>query len=99
MNDVVHLSLGSIIVASERQVSTDLANETAILNLDSGVYYGLNEVGALVWREVQHPRSVADLRDAILKEYDVDPEACIRDLFKVLRDLATAGLVEIRPAA
>jgi hypothetical protein len=39
----------SIIVASQDQVSCDLAGDAAILDIKSGIYYGLTAVGAWIW--------------------------------------------------
>src|SRR2546426_12791479 len=84
-------SPASIVVAIRDQVSADLAGEAAILNLKSGVYYGLNAVGARIWSLIQEPKSVEDIRDAILNEYDVDPERCESDLLQLLQQLAAEG--------
>jgi hypothetical protein len=88
---------GSSTVALVRhQVSSDLAGETVILNLDTGIYYGLvDEVGARIWSLMQAPRTVAEIRDAILEEYEVAPERCEHDLLALLERLAAEGLVEI----
>ena len=51
----------SIVVASQEQVSCDLAEEVAILDVTSGIYYGLNTVGARIWQLVQEPRMVSEL--------------------------------------
>ena len=88
-------SPASIVVAIRDQVSADLAGEAAILNLKSGVYYGLNAVGARIWSLIQEPKSVEDIRDAILNEYDVDPERCESDLLQLLQQLAAEGLIEV----
>jgi hypothetical protein len=47
---------------------------------------------------VQEPRSVRELRAAILEEFEVDPEVCDRDLRALLRELEDRKLVEIRDA-
>ena len=86
----------SIIVAAEGQISCDLAGEAAILNLTSGVYYGLSPVGARVWNLIRRPRTVHDIRDMLLQEYDVEVERCERDLLALLRELAAEGLIEVR---
>jgi hypothetical protein len=86
------------VVAAQDQVSCDLDGEAAILNLASGVYYGLDATGARVWNLVQTPRTVNEIRDALLKEYDVEAERCERDLLALLGDLAAAGLIEVRDA-
>jgi Coenzyme PQQ synthesis protein D (PqqD) len=93
------LSSDSIIVASPNQVSSDLAGEVVMLNLANGTYYGLDEVGAYIWNLIQEPRSVAAVRDAILEEYDVEPERCERDLLVLLGDLADNGLIGVHDAA
>ena len=92
-------SLRSIVVTGKDQVSCDLGGEAAILNLSSGVYYGLDAVGARIWNLIQEPRNVSDIRDALLKEYDVDPDRCERDLLALLHDLAAGGLIEVRDDA
>jgi hypothetical protein len=90
------VSPASIVVVTSEQVSCDLDGEAAILNLNDGVYYGLDEVGATIWNLIQQPRAVGEIRDCILEEYEVDPAQCEQDLLKLLSELAALGLVEIR---
>ena len=71
-NRIAGISRDSMVVVSQDQVSCDLSGESAILNLKAGVYYGLNEVGTRIWKLIQEPRRVGDLRDTILEEYEVD---------------------------
>lgn len=93
------ISAGSSIVASEGQVSSDLGGEVAILGLGAGTYYGLDEVGGRVWTLIQEPREVAEIREALLREYEVEPERCERDLISLLQQMADEGLVEVTDAA
>lgn len=87
------------ITAIKAQVSSDLAGEAVILSLKSGVYYGLNAVGASIWMLIQEPKTIAEIRDALLQEYDVEPEVCDRDLQGLLQDLIASDLVEVEHAA
>jgi hypothetical protein len=89
----------SIVVAAKDQISCDLAGEAVILNLKSGVYYGLDAVGARVWNLIQEPMIVNDVRDAILKEYDVEPGRCEGDLLALLHQLVSEGLIEVKNEA
>ena len=87
----------SVIVASKDQVSSDLGGEVAILNLKAGVYYGLDEVGgARIWNLPQEQKTVNEIQDILLKEYDLEPERCERDLLTLLQRLVTKGLVEVK---
>ncbi len=90
------LSLRSQVVAARDQVSCDLVGEAAILHLGSGVYYGLNSVGARVWALLQEPVRVERIRDTLLTEYNVEPEQSERDLLVLLEQLAAEGLIEVR---
>jgi len=89
------ISTNTKIVVTKDQVSCDLSGEAAILNLKSGVYFGLNTVGASIWKLIQEPRSVKEIQDAIQEEYDVEPDQCEHDVMELLQELSTHGLIEI----
>jgi hypothetical protein len=84
------------VAAAEGQVACELAGEAAILNVKSGVYYGLDPIGARIWSLMQEPRAVADIQSAILSEYEVEPERCARDLVGLLEKLLAEGLIEVK---
>jgi hypothetical protein len=86
----------SIVVVSQDQISCDLAAEVAILNITSGIYYGLNTVGTRSRKMIKEPRTVHEIRDALLEEYEVEPERCERDVLVLLQELASKGLIEIK---
>ena len=87
------------VLAAEGQVSTDLAGEAAILNMDTGIYYGLNPVGAFIWNLIQETKRVKELKEAVLAAYDVTPERCDQDVMTLLEKLHKAGLIEIKEDA
>ena len=91
------IALESIVVATKDQVSADLSGEAAILNLTSGIYYGLNEVGASIWKIIQEPKIVREIKETILHEFDVDPGQCEADVMALLNELLSRGLIEINP--
>ena len=93
------ISQSSLVQRSQHQTSAGMPDETVILNPVSGVYFGLDEVGARVWELIETPRTVTELCEAITQEYAVAAEQCKQDLIKLLRELAAAGLVEIEDGA
>jgi coenzyme PQQ synthesis protein D (PqqD) len=76
-------------------VSCELDGEAAILNVQSGEYYGLDEVGASAWRIMSEPRTVAEIIQEITSEYEVGPEQCEDDLISLIARLVEHGLVEV----
>lgn len=89
------LSETSKVVVTKDQVSCDLSGEAAILNLKRGVYFGLNTVGASIWKLIQEPKTLKEIRDFVMEEYDVDSGRCEQDILEILQDLSTHGLIEI----
>src|ERR1700730_7417732 len=93
--NLVDLTHESQIVASKHQVSCDLEGEVAILNLDNGVYYGLDSVGAQMWKQIQEPTTLAQILAKLLRYYDVSSETLEFDIRRLLSELAAHGLVKI----
>ena len=89
------LSETSTVAAAPEQIWCDLGGEAALLHLPRGIYYGLDSVGARVWALIQTPTSIRDVRDTIVREYDVDTDRCEQDLMVLLAELAAAGLIVV----
>ena len=94
--EVLEISPQAIISPMPEQISSELNGEVVILNLSSGVYYGLNEAGTRIWELLQQPRSFKELHSVLIKEYDVQPDTCRQELLKLLLELKTACLIEVK---
>ena len=92
------VTLSSIVVVSSQSISCDLAGEAAILDMQSGMYYGLNAVGSRIWSLMQTPQTVGELCKTIVEEYDVSPDCCTRDVLELLQEFAEVGLIEVKNA-
>lgn len=89
----MRFSRDSCVVASDDQVSTALGDETVILGMADGVYYGLDAVGARIWALLATPHRVSQLVGTILDEFDVSAEQCERDVLALLDELSERRLV------
>jgi hypothetical protein len=90
------LSGQTVVVAGKDQLSCDLGGEAAILNVRTGMYYGLDVVGARVWSLIQQPRSVRDVCETLRSEYDVELDRCESDLLALLKQFLAEGLIEVQ---
>lgn len=84
------------VVAAKDQISADVGGEAVILNLKTGAYHGLDPVGARIWNLLAESTTVNDILDALLKEYEVEPDRCFRELLALLQQLAESGLIEVK---
>ena len=97
-SQTLNMLSGAIISQTPDQIASELEGEAVILNLDSGTYYGLNEVGARIWQLIQQPCTFDKILRTLLAEYDVQPEACEQDLTKILAEMKDACLIEVSNA-
>jgi hypothetical protein len=74
-------------------MEANLGDELVALDPLGGECFGFNSVATSVWRELKQPKSFDQLREALLDEYDVDPEQCTHELRELLDDLSSKGLV------
>ena len=95
--DEAEISLETRVVAAPGRFSSRVAGELVILDPASGEYFGLDPVGARVWEILEAPVPVAEIRDALLREFQVEATRCEADLLELLRELARHGLVEVLP--
>lgn len=82
-------------VRNETTAFRIIDNEAVILNLDSGIYYSLNEVGTKVWGLCDGSNGVRDITAAIVEEFEVQEEIAQKDILELISDLLTEGLVTI----
>lgn len=93
------ITADTFVQASPDQVSCDLEGEAALLNLKTGVYYGLNRVGAMIWKELQSPIQISNVCDHVTTAYpQPQRDQVIADVFELLNELIEAGLVTVVPS-
>lgn len=77
-------------------VAADLGEgKLAIMGLARGRYYTLNPVGRVIWDFLGAPRTHADIHAHVLSQFEVDAEACERDVNRFLQDLLREKLAEV----
>ena len=76
------------------KASVDLDDEGVILDLDSGIYYGLEGIGQRIWELLDEPVSHTDLMLRLKDEYDVGEDILSKDVAQFLKQLLENELVE-----
>jgi len=73
----------------------DLQGEAIILNLTTGTYFGLNEVGTRAWAEFAAAVTLDAVVETLTREYDVDRPTAERDVVELVEALAAKGLIVV----
>ena len=74
-------------------LARQVGGETVMLDLAKGAYFGLDTVGARMWQLLAEGKTLVEVCDAIVEEYEVSRDAVERDLLALLDDLKAHGLI------
>jgi hypothetical protein len=77
-------------------IARELSGETVLLNLESGIYYGLDAIGTRVWQLLMQGRTIASVCETMIDEYDVAAEALHDDVVRLVGELRERGIVTPR---
>ena len=91
----VPLTLDDRLVIPATVISRDLDGETVMLNLDTGIYFGLDPVGTVIWQHVRETGRLRDIRDALIAEFDVTADVATQDLLRLAEQFVSRGLATV----
>jgi phage-related protein len=72
-----------------------LEGKVLLLQSSTGVYFGLNPVGAFVWEQLQNGSTVDQLVDAVKEQYEAEPRTIEADVKQLLSSLHSEGLIKV----
>jgi Coenzyme PQQ synthesis protein D (PqqD) len=77
-----------------RAVAREVGDEVVILDLETGTYYGLDRIGARIWSLLSAGRTLDEVRQAILAEYEVERSRLESDIDRLLVQLVESQLAD-----
>jgi hypothetical protein len=73
----------------------ELDGEAVVLNLDTGIYFGLDAVGTRIWRLIEERKPLRTVLDTLIDEYEAPPDRLQRDLLTFVEHLNGKGLLSL----
>ena len=89
------MNLSDIVTIPPQVMARLVGDETVILDLASGTYYGLDPVGARIWQLMAEGKALASVCETLVDEFDVSRETLERDVLHLTKELCDKGLVNI----
>ena len=71
-----------------------MGNETILLNLETGTFFGLDTVGSRFLELLERNGEIAVAHRTMLEEFDVKPEILEADLLRLSEAMRSKGLLE-----
>ena len=89
------LTLNTFVKRADHQIGAEVDEEVVLMNLNRGYYYGLGEVGTVIWRLLEQPCSIGELCDRLQSDFEVDRITCENDVIEFIDKTLDEGLVEV----
>ena len=94
LRSVTDFSLDRRVRLSDDVVFRELEGEAVLLNLASGMYFGLDAIGTRVWQLLAEHQTLQAVFDHMLQEFEVDDPTLRSDLVALVDRLMEHGLVQ-----
>jgi len=89
----MELNPKTTVVQSPQVAYRDIAGRTILLKAPLSTLHTLNRVGDFLWHEVEKPRTIGDLAEAVCGRFEVSREEAERDVVAFIEKLHRQGLV------
>jgi hypothetical protein len=85
-------------ICSNSQLNcAEIDGEIALMSLEKGRYYSLDDIGSAIFRRLGEPVLVSVLCDELAREYRAQSAVVERDVLNLLRSMLENGLVVLVP--
>ena len=90
------ISLDNRVAIHQDAVFRELDGEAVILQLEAGMYFGLDPVGTRLWQLIETHGQLRPVLEAALEEFDVPPDVLERDLIELVSRLSEKELLVVQ---
>lgn len=87
------ITASTLLRRSDAVLHSDLGEKTVMMDLEEGLYFGLNEVAGRIWALLETPSSLAQICDRLVDEFEVSREECETAVRAFAEELLSRKLV------
>lgn len=84
----------TILLCSPDVQGTSLGGETVLLDLSTGRYYTLNQVGSVIWEHCTGHSTISDIHTVLCDRFEVSSERALADLVAMVNQFVQEGLLQ-----
>ncbi len=69
--------------------------ETVLLEFGRGEYFALDEIGTMIWKQLEGGAKLGEIAREVAREYEVTEDKALTDIITLIDELRTKALVEV----
>ncbi len=81
-------------IVNKNVSSSEIGDELALLQPESGQYFTLNQTGTFVWQLLKEPHSTGEITLDVAEKYGIAAPECQHDIGELIAQLGEAGLIQ-----
>jgi hypothetical protein len=89
------ISMKSKFIRNNETIAEHVDDELVMADIDAGRYYGLNDIAAAIWQNLETMITLEDLCKCLCKNYEVTEEQCAAEVLAFLHELEIRNLISI----
>ncbi len=90
------MDLNKKITFADTIFAQEVDDEMVLLDMNSENYFGLDEVGTAIWQAMEKDKSLQEVLDSLLQEYEVESDVLEKDLIRFVNQLLDNQLIEVK---
>ena len=88
------LSINTTLERNSEMIHANIDNETILMSLTNGEYYGINNIGSKIWELLENSMSIGELIENLTTIYDITKEQCETDIVCFLTDMQEKEIIK-----
>lgn len=88
-------SLARRIRRAPSTAAQSLCGECLVLDLKSGIYYTLGEIGGFIWEQLDSQQQLVAIVPKIVDRFEIDVDTAAKDLIEFVEELLENRLTEL----
>lgn len=94
MRTMEALKTTDVVISSEATAGESMSDDYLVVELSSGRYFGIGEVGGFIWERLDGTRDLAAVAAEIADHYRIPLQRAVDDLLELAQQLVEAGLAD-----
>lgn len=90
---MTEITIDSRVTLSPDVLFQELQGDAVLLDMKSGVYFGLDRIGTRMWQLMGEPKPLSAVVEAVMNEFEVSQSRCTEDVLDLAKKLAEQGLL------
>lgn len=82
------------VICNEKIDYRIIDDRAIILNINSAYFYTLEEAGTVIWKELIKQKTLNEIAELVMDEYEVSKEEANRDIVELISEMEKERLIK-----